>query len=471
MLFTVSTTHAPATDLGYLLHKHPDKHQVFDLPFGKAHVFYPEASPARCTAALQLEIDPIGLVRNFKAGGKQRLLEHYVNDRPYAASSFFSVALNKVFRSALSGRCPARQELADSKLPLQATIHCLPSPGGEPLLRRLFEPLGYAVETTSFPLDAKHPAWGDSPYFRVTIRGNERLCNLLRHLYVLVPVLDREKHYWVGDDEVEKLLRHGEHWLQAHPEKELIASRYLKSQRSLARLALQRLAGDDGFGGSGDQRRQDREQSLEAPLRLGELRLQAITEVLREQDPGSVVDLGCGAGKLLEQLLKLRRIEKIVGMDVSSASLEIAERRLRLADMPDRQRRRIALVNGSLTYRDSRLCGFDAAEVIEHIDPDRIEAFERAVFEFARPAMVIVTTPNSEYNAAFAGMKPGSFRHPDHRFEWNRSEFGDWARRVCDRNNYRARITGIGDEHPAFGTPTQMAIFSVADAGNPCSVP
>ena len=468
MLFTVSTTRAPATDLGYLLHKHPDRHQVFDLSFGKAHVFYPEATAERCTAALQLEIDPVGLVRSFRAPGKQRLLEHYVNDRPYVASSFFSVALNAVFRSALGGRCAARQQLADSALPLVASIHCLPSRGGEALLRRLFEPLGYEVECTPFPLDAKHPDWGRSPYFEVTIKGNKRLRDLLRHLYVLVPVLDREKHYWVGDDEVEKLLRHGEGWLDAHPERELIASRYLKFRGNLARLALRRLAGEDVPAQAADRSRPDRERSLETPMRLGELRLQAIVRVLRDRNPASVLDLGCGEGRLLRELLKETRIERITGMDVSSAALETARRRLRLEDMPDPQRRRISLIQGSLTYRDARLAGFDAAiaaEVVEHIEPDRIDAFERAVFEFAKPGTVVITTPNIEYNAILPGLQPGGFRHPDHRFEWTRAEFADWANRAGAKFGYRVHVSGIGDEHPVHGPPTQMAVLRDASAG------
>ena len=465
MLLTISTTHQPATDLGYLLHKHPDRLQTFDLSFGKAHVFYPEATNERCTAALQLEIDPIGLVRGIKSRGKQRSLQHYVNDRPYVASSFLSVAINKVFRSAFAGRGGGKQELAATEIPLEATVHCLRNRGDDSLLLRLFEPLGYEVSTQPHPLDSRYDDWGNSPYFTITIKGSRRLSDLLRHLYVLIPVFDNEKHYWVGDDEVEKLLRQGENWLESHPEKALIASRYLKSQRSLARAALERLTVEDGDSESVEKNRLDSEQVLEAPLRLNELRLRAIVEAVKATRASNVVDLGCGEGKLIRELQEIRELERILGLDVSSTALEIAERRLRLQELPDNQRRRIKLMHGSLTYRDTRLNGFDvavAAEVIEHIDLDRLGAFERSVFEFSRPGAVILTTPNAEYNANFKGMKPGQMRHPDHRFEWTRAEFQAWCSNVCGKYSYTVEHKDVGDAHPDLGPPTQMAVFKTA---------
>lgn len=462
MLLTISTTHTPATDLGFLLHKHPDRLQSFDVPFGKAHVFYPEATPQRCTAALQLEIDPIGLVRSNRRGNRQRLLEDYVNDRPYVASSFVSVALNRVFHSALIGSSRERPELAQSEMPLEAAIHCLPSRGGETVLRRLFEPLGYEVSVEPHPLDAQFDAWGRSPYFTVTITGSKRLRDLMRHLYVLIPVLDSKKHYWVGDDEVEKLLRHGEDWLEAHPEKELIASRYLKQRRSLARAALRRLTDGEEASASEEEARPDSEQALEAPLRLNDRRMAAVVDAVKSTDAETVIDLGCGEGRLIRELLRIRKLRKIVGVDVSSTALEFAERRLRLQEMPDNQRRRIGLMHGSVTYRDARLQGFGVAvatEVIEHIDPDRLGAFERSVFEFAKPGAVIVTTPNAEYNATFERMEPGQMRHPDHRFEWTRAEFAAWCEGICQSHGYAVEHLDIGDAHPEFGPPTQMAIF------------
>jgi 3' terminal RNA ribose 2'-O-methyltransferase Hen1 len=229
MLLTISTTHSPATDLGYLLHKNPARLQKEELPFGNAYVFYPEADTERCTVAVLLEVDPIALVRGRRGpAGEGGQLQQYVNDRPYAANSFLSVALGRLFSTAFSGRSKERQELAESPIPLVAELPVLAARGGADLVHRLFEPLGYTVATNGGLLDEQFPGWGESPYFDVEIAGNVRLQDLLTHLYVLIPVLDNEKHYCVGDDEIEKLLKRGEGWLGQHPERDLIVSRYLK---------------------------------------------------------------------------------------------------------------------------------------------------------------------------------------------------------------------------------------------------
>jgi 3' terminal RNA ribose 2'-O-methyltransferase Hen1 len=192
-------------------------------------VFYPEASEERCTATLLLDINPVGLIRDDKGSGFA--LAQYVNDRPYAASSFLSVAIAEVFGSALAGRSRDRAELAGQAIPLEACLPVLPSRSGPDLIRRLFEPLGYDLSIEQRPLDEVFPEWGQSPYYGLRLRAACRLSDLLSHLYVLIPVLDDDKHYWVGDDEVDKLLRRGQGWLAAHPQRELITRRYLKHQR------------------------------------------------------------------------------------------------------------------------------------------------------------------------------------------------------------------------------------------------
>jgi 3' terminal RNA ribose 2'-O-methyltransferase Hen1 len=464
MLLTITNTHPPATDLGYLLHKSPYRAQSFELSFGQAHVFYPEARPERCTAALLLDVDPVGLVRNRRGpSGEGRTLEQYVNDRPYVASSFLSVAIARVFGSAMSGKSKEHQELVETALPLRAKISVLPCRGGDGFLRRLFEPLGYEVTAGQHILDEQFPEWGESAYFTVELSGRVRLRDLLTHLYVLVPVLDNEKHYWVGDEEVEKLLRHGEGWLAAHPEREAIAHRYLKYRRSLANEALARLIEEEIPDPDVEEEAHDsEEEQVERALSLNERRQSAVLAALRSSQAKRVVDLGCGEGRLLRVLLEDRNFSEIVGMDVSHRALEIAARRLRLERLPAMQRARVKLIQGSLTYRDKRLAGFDAAtvvEVIEHLDESRLLAFERVLFEFARPKTVVVTTPNVEYNSKFEGLPAGKFRHKDHRFEWTRAEFQRWAERIAAVYGYTVRFLSIGDEDPDVGAPTQMAVF------------
>jgi len=467
MLLTVTTTHRPATDLGYLLHKNPARVQTEELSFGKAHVFYPEAGESCCTAAVLLDVDPVALVRGHRGpAGEGGQLEQYVNDRPYGANSFMSVALGRLFTTALNGRSKERQQLAETAIPLVAKVPVIAARGGEDLVRRLLEPLGYALEITRMPLDDRFPEWGESPYVALEIRATTTLQKLLTHLYVLIPVLDNEKHYWVGEDEIEKLLKRGEGWLGAHPEKELIVARYLKRQRSLTRVAMERLAEDaPPEEAAASSRGDEEEEKVERPLGLHEQRLGTVLSVMRGVGAKRVLDLGCGEGKLLRLLLGDSQFEHILGMDVSWRSVEIANDKLKLNQMGEKQRARIELIQGSLMYRDKRLEGYDAAavvEVIEHLDAPRLAAFERVLFEFAKPGHVIVTTPNAEYNALFPTLPAGKLRHRDHRFEWTRSEFDAWANRIAGRYGYAVRIQPVGPVDEALGAPTQMGIFERA---------
>lgn len=464
MLLTITNTATPATDLGYLLHKNPARLQSFPLSFGEAHVFYPEASDERCTAALLLDVDPVGLVRNRRGpSGEGGTLDQYVNDRPYVSSSFLSVAIARVLASALSGKSKGRPELTEVPLPLEARLSVLPCRGGEAFLRRLFEPLGYTVTTQPHELDGKFPEWGGSPYYTVTLSAVTRLKDLLTHIYVLVPVLDNEKHYWVGDDEVEKLLRHGSGWLASHPEKEQITNRYLKHRRDLAREALARLVDEESPDPDQLERvRNTEEEQIERPLNLNEQRINAVVAALKSCDAKRVVDLGCGEGKLLRTLLEDRTFDQIVGVDVSHRALEIATERLHLDRLPTRQREKISLIQGSLMYRDKRLSGFDAAtviEVIEHLDQARLAAFQRVLFEFAKPKAIVMTTPNVEYNVKFETLPAGKMRHKDHRFEWTRLQFQSWAQAQADQYGYNVRFLPVGVEDELVGSPTQMAIF------------
>ena len=462
MLLTITTTHQPATDLGYLLAKNPARSHSFDLTFGHAHVFYPEADDQRCTAALLLDIDPVALVRGRGEGSG--LLQQYVNDRPYVASSFLSVAIADVFNSALNGRSRERPELAATAIPLEASLPALAARGGPEVVRRLFAPLGYAIEVGEHQLDPQFPEWGASRAVSLTLRSTVRLADLLTHLYVLVPVLDATKHYYFGADEIEKLLRRGEGWLALHPERELITGRYLK-RRPLVREALVRLVAEEEP--VAQEEASDEPAALspteERRQSLHDQRLKAVLEQLRQSGAQSILDLGCGEGRLLRLLLAERQFSRIVGMDVAYRALETARDRLRLERLPPAQAQRLSLIQGSLLYRDARLSGFDAAavvEVIEHLDPARLAAFERVVFEFARPGTVVLTTPNAEYNVRFPTLAAGSFRHSDHRFEWTRGEFAAWAERVATAHGYQVRLTQVGPDDPEVGSPSQLATFT-----------
>ena len=469
MLLTITTTREPATDLGYLLHKHPDRLQSFTLASGQAHVFYPEATAERCTAALLLEVDPVALVRGPHTGhptgpgaGRGTELAEYVSDRPYAASSMLAVAIKEAFRTALTGRCDARPDLAAAPIPLQIRIPALRCRGGAQLAHETFTPLGWAVEASGQPYCP--PEWGDSPYVDLLLTGRNRLADALSHLYVLLPVLDDAKHYWVSTEEVDKLIRAGGDWLARHPARDLITRRYLAHRRALTRSALARLAeADDTDPAELDNAVPDAAAADDETAKpLAVQRREAILAVLRETGARRVGDLGCGSGALTKDLLKDKTVERIVAVDVSARALQLAARTLdrRPAQGPDQ---RLRLFQSSLTYTDDRLTGLDAAvlmEVIEHVDPERLPALERAVFGFAAPATVVVSTPNAEYNVHFATLPPGAMRHGDHRFEWTRAQFRDWAEHVARTYRYDVRFLPVGHEHPDAGPPTQLAVFT-----------
>ena len=473
MLLTLSTTAKPATDLGFLLHKHPDKAQSFPISAGTAHVFYPEASEAVCTAALLLDIDPVALVRG-KPGAPDGAftLGQYVNDRPYAAGSMLAVALRAVYASAMKGRCAQRPELPDVPLPLTVRIPTLVGRGEGGLVERLFGPLGWQAGASAIPLDPQFPQWGDSRYHDTTLTGTLRLADALTHLYVLLPVLDGTKHYRVGRDEVDKLLAAGEGWLAGHPERSLISSRFLVHRRELVRTAIERLADADETDVDALDNALARPdvtavavaEPQERPEPLARQRRRAVVAVLRERGAHRVLDLGCGSGALLHDLLAVPAFTDIVGVDVSAGALAVAERKLRLDRMPERTRERITLRQSALTYADAALIGYDAAvlmEVVEHVDEGRLPALEHAVFGVARPGVVVVTTPNVEYNGRFETLPAGRLRHPDHRFEWSRTQFRGWADAVAAKHGYAVQYLPVGPEDPEVGPPTQMAVFEL----------
>ncbi|MCX4027305.1 3' terminal RNA ribose 2'-O-methyltransferase Hen1 [Endozoicomonas sp. SM1973] len=446
-------------DLGFLLHKHPDKVQEFELSYGKAHVLYPELTEQFCTASLLVEVDPINLVRSFKGPASNRQLEQYVNDRPYVANSFLSVAIAKIFRSAMAGQCQNKPELAEAKLPFTIELAALPCRGGTELLEKLFKPLGYEITAEAIGLDDQFTEWGDSHYFKVKLTNQCRLADLLSHLYVLIPVLDKDKHYWINEEEIEKLLRKGGDWLKLHPEKFLIIRRYLNFRQRYTRLAINQLTTEVAANNTAD----NQEEKIEKPLSLNKQRIDQVLTTLVSLPVKKVLDIGCGDGKLLKQLFNSKQFTQATGLDVSSQALAIAENRLKLDRLPEHQQARVNLLHGSLLCRDARIKDFDAIcciEVVEHVDEDRLPALEKVLFDYAKAPYIIVTTPNSEYNQRF-GLEPGQVRHPDHRFEWSRQQFTEWTRLIADKYHYNVTVSGLGEVDQELGQPTQMAVFTL----------
>ncbi|MDR1107510.1 MAG: 3' terminal RNA ribose 2'-O-methyltransferase Hen1 [Spirochaetaceae bacterium] len=516
MLFTITYTGENPTDLGYLLHKNPARPQSADLSFGRVHVFYPETGPGRCTAALLLDIDPLDLVRGRRGGSG---IFDYVNDRPYVCSSFMCTAISGMYGTAMSGSCAKKQELADAPLDLRADLFMLPCRGGLILPELLFGPLGYEVraEETAL-LDERFSEWGNSPYINLTIRGKVRLRDLLNHIYVLIPVFDRQKHYWIGEDEIDKLLTHGKGWLEDHPERALIARRYFKNLRTLTRGALDRLdngegaaeafsAGELAAGGEspffpGQEQEGGGAEGIAAAVtaamntadedeptdataadddsgepvktvrpRLNTQRLEAVLRVIKESGAQSVIDFGCGEGNLLRLLMKEKTFTRVAGVDVSRTALEHARDKLKTDRLPEAQQKRLSLFQSSVTYRDKRFRDYDAAalvEVMEHLEENRLDTLAAVILGDARPGILALTTPNIEYNEIY-GMP--RFRHGDHRFEWNRDRFQSWAKEAAQRYGYEVSFESIGEADEKLGAPTQMGIFKKSNVsrGLPCA--
>ena len=329
----------------------------------------------------------------------------------------------------------------------------------------VFEPLGYEIQAVRYPLDETFEEWGESPYYSVTLSKTTTLSELLTHLYVLIPVFDNFKHYYVGDDELEKLLKHGEGWLAAHPKREAIARRYLKHRHSLAREAIERLAEQDDQPDEGliEARTESREESLEKPISLNEQRLDDVAAAFEGIGRQTGVGFRLRRGAVAARTAQRKAVRGNCGHGRFHPVAGNRRRAIAIGRPAAPAKERIRLMHGSLMYRDKRLAGFDAAaivEVVEHLDPPRLAAFERVVFEFARPATIVLTTPNREYNVLWPNLAAGAFRHEDHRFEWSREEFQNWAKGIAGKFGYSVEFRAVGPEHSEFGSPTQMGIFS-----------
>lgn len=459
MLLTLSTTYRPATDLGFLLGRNTERCHTFPLPFGQAHVFYPEANEARCTAALLLEFDPVRFVRDtrnraYDAG----TLSSFVNDRPYVASSLMSIAMARAFAPGMAGDSRDRPKLVDTPIDLEATIAVLRCREGAPLLTRIFEPLGYQVEVKRLPFEDAARAWGESPYCSVTLRGKAKLKDLVTQLYMLLPVIDDDDTYDVGDEKLAKLVERREGFLRTHPERERIARRYARPPHRWVEHPVARLVSADTDDLAADDDDAEREARAKEPADLEKARTAAVMSALRDAGARRVVDLACGTGALLKALLPEPRFRQVIGVDASHRALEIARERLALDKLSPESRDRVTLVHGAPLYKDARFVGVDAiclVDLLDVLDRAKIPTLERVVFEHARPTVVVATASNADH-PAFAGLPPRSPR--GQRF--TRAELEAWAAEVGARFGYEVRFVPIGSKHEQHGAPSNMAVWS-----------
>jgi 3' terminal RNA ribose 2'-O-methyltransferase Hen1 len=198
---------------------------------------------------------------------------------------------------------------------------------------------------------------------------------------------------------------------------------------------------------------------------LQDRRILGVVEALRAAGATAVADVGCGEGDLIASLARETQIDRVIGTDVAVRELERTKARLERVPLAASRRERIELFQSSVLYADRRLAGLDAItllEVIEHVEPSRLDSLAQVIFACAHPRNVLMTTPNREYNVLFPAVGEGRLRHADHRFEWTRAEFRTWSERIAAQFGYRVDFKPIGDEDAIHGAPSQMAVFRCA---------
>lgn len=433
MLLTLRVTGPHASDLEVLLDKCPDKLHSTSLPFGLAHVFFPEVSPDAVTVALVVDVDAVVWSSNGFSSGFG-----------LTNAAMLSAAIASVFSTALAARSPGRPDLVTAILPVEVRVSSFDVRPGTDDARALFSPLGYDVVVHEDVVDALSGTSTNLVRQTVCLAKQCSLYEVLSHLYVLGPVLDGHADDHVLERERDALLLHAEGAARGHVAGDRIIQAYAARRPSGAGAALARLLAMDVTEG------QTALDSAIAPTLLDDARIDAIVFELREASVSSVVDLGCGDGKLLARLVREKVLTRIVGFDVSIRALDAAASRMKLDRRGGKKSERIELLHGSLFYSDSRLQGFDAAvlaDVIQHVNADRLGDLERVVFHDAQPATVVVMMNVATRD----GVVPPGLEH-----SWSTNQFDAWASAVSERRAYRVRLLSIGSSGPT----TRMAVFT-----------
>ena len=442
MLLTLACSGKDAPDLSWLLHKRPNRLQAFDLPYGKAFVFFPEYTETRSVVSLLLEINQEAL--NDLCKNKEGEFQ-FVNPRQFLSSSLLSGAIGKVFSSAIKGICADKPELVNKEYDLELELTNFSCRLKPEYVARIFKPLGYAIAfdniSSDFPREKLIVG-------NLRLKGKTNLKDLLSQLYILIPVFDRYLHFWIDEPQLQRFIRLTAGWLESHPEKRFILTEYFWPAADFKSRVLERFNAIPGL--SSNEKAQ--------PLKIQ--RHEAIEATLAIHGAKTIIDLGCGEGSLIFYLLEQKKYAKIAGTDISAKNIESAKKRI--AGRPSRACREDDLFVSSLTYPDKRLRGYDAAvlsEVIEHFEINRMNTVMKNILGAAKPQIFIMTTPNRAYNNQFSGLADGAMRHPDHRYEFTEEEFTNFCRKNASAFGYEVELEPIGEISPEFGAPTLMGVF------------
>lgn len=444
MLLTINCEGPDAMDLSWLLHKRPNRFQAFNLGYGKAFVFFTEYSQNSCTACLLLEIMPDAL--NDLCKSKDGEFQ-YVNSRQYLSSSLLAGAIGKAYSSAIKGTCQDKPDLVGKKHGFKVRINNFSCRLNPIFIDRIFSPLGYQIEWRNIQINDEY-CTGGFICGDLQLSIDATLQEILSHLYILLPVFDRQTHFWLDESQLQKFIRHCQGWLGRHPEKRLIINEYFGPVSELKYRLMKH------FGVIRPLADKSRTPTF------NQMRRSAISDVIAASGAKTIIDLGCGDGSFVFSLHGQNRYEKLAGMDASAQNIENARKKF---DSPFFHRRKSPeFFIGSITYRDKRISGYDAvilSEVIEHFEPERMDGVMRNILGEARPKLFVMTTPNKAYNQEFPFLEAGEFRHPDHRHEFGEDEFISFCEKYAAVFGYDLEISHVGVELSRIGSPTFMGIF------------
>ncbi|MDN4617361.1 3' terminal RNA ribose 2'-O-methyltransferase Hen1 [Paenibacillus sp. PsM32] len=479
MYLTIKATGEHANMISHLLAKNP--HNLYDRTEKGARVrlVYTSFEPHDTEAILFVTPDPIELV---KGTPDHYDITQYINDRELAVSSLFCSYIRPALGTALNGKPKADyMNWVDYQFDLQMTFGPVASDLPDHVVESLFQPLGYEVQMERGEIDYSFDLKNRSTVRHIQISGQQTLQQMLRQVYILIPVLDNYKHYYINEDEIERLRRYGEGWLSTHPQHDLMIKRSLRfaplikeyEQQVANDASMDTLLTEISTHSVEDATAQAEsaepleiidglETTIEPPVvRLNELRYRAIVEqVSLLPQRKQVIDFGAGEGKLSVRLGQIEGVEQVWAVEPSMQSqLRAIDRFAKLEGRTDDVIP--VITTGSLFYRDERWIDQDViilCEVIEHINEVRLPQVIHTLFTDYRPQTLIITTPNREYNEVY-DMDTEEIRHADHRFEWTRAEFEQYCTQWIQNRPYTFTISGIGEKHEQYGQPTQMVVF------------
>ncbi|HWO95040.1 MAG TPA: 3' terminal RNA ribose 2'-O-methyltransferase Hen1 [Bacillus sp. (in: firmicutes)] len=439
-----------AENLSRLLAKNPNNLYDREEKGNRTRLVFTSSNEREAEAVIFVTPDPVELVRNSPGIFD---ITQYINDREFAVSSLFCSYIRTALGTALNGK-PKEEfiEWVDHPFNMEVGFGPVASHLSDQTIRELFEPLGYLIEIERGEADYSFNLKQKSSARYLKLKGQITVQQALRHLFILIPVLDNYKHYFIDEKEIEKIQRYGEGWLDEHPLRSYIIEQSLRFKELINKVPIS--------SSIVTENKVNDDVSAPPKIRLNEQRYQAIIDKVESLPLNQkVVDFGSGEGKLSVRLGMVPNVQEILAVEPSESSQLRALERFEKAAGKD-QFVCPTPIWGSLFYYDERLRGKDIiilCEVIEHIDEFRLPNIMKTIFGEYRPNALIVTTPNHEYNAVYD--MDENMRHADHRFEWTRGEFKDWCETWIAKFPYSMQLQGIGQEHEEYGFPTQMCTF------------